>query len=54
MPRSSLGSRKDKEEFRYHSNLDDPKRGNPNRPVTFDHNVKETDIRTKKHEINEL
>lgn len=54
MPRSSLGSRKDKEEFRYHSNLDDPKRGNPNRPVTFDHNVKEADIRTKKHEINEL
>lgn len=54
IPRASLGSRKDKEEFRYHSNLDEARKPNAYKPVTFDHSVKETDIRTKKHEINEL
>lgn len=54
IPRGSLGSRKDKEELRYHSNLDEVKRPNAYKPVTFDYSAKETDIRTKKHEINEL
>jgi nitrate reductase cytochrome c-type subunit len=53
-PRISTGSRRDKEELRFNSNFDEPKRPPAYKPPTIDHNVRDVEIKTKKNEINEL
>lgn len=53
LPRSSSASRRDREELRYTSNIDDAKRLPP-KPSSFDHIIRDSDIRTKKDEISEL
>lgn len=57
-PRSS-SSRRDREELRYSSNIDDPRRAPlaapaSTKPVVFDHQVRDSDIRAKRNELGDL